>query len=235
MPDRKSNFWRFIPLTVIAVGLILFFYFGLYRYLSFESLAHHREILLNWTQTHYFWMVLGFMLFYTFAIALSVPGGVFITLLGGFLFGPFWGTLYVVISASIGASLIFLAVKFAFNDWFGSKAGSWVAKLEAGFQKNAFSYLLSIRLIPIFPFWVINIVPALLNMKLSKFFLATFLGIIPGTAVYASLGNGLSTLFSIGKTPDLSVIFKPAIFVPLLLLAALSLLPILYRRFKKTG
>lgn len=223
---------RFIPLFVLLVALALFFYFRLYEYLNFTTLEKHHLQLQQWTTQHYFLAVIGFMLIYIIAVAVSIPGVLFLTILGGFLFGPVWGVVYVVISATIGAVLIFMAVETALGKWLESKASGWVAKMEKGFQENAFNYLLILRLVPLFPFFIVNIVPALLNVRLRIFVLATFFGIIPGSFVYALVGNGLGHVFSLGQTPDLGIIFSPAILMPILGLALLSLIPLIYKKIK---
>ena len=169
---------------------------------------------------------------YIIAVAISIPGAVILSLIGGFLFGIILGTLYVIISATIGATIIFLAARSAFHALLLAKATPWLEKMEKGFQKNALQYLLFLRLIPLFPFWLVNIVPALLNVRLRTYIIATFFGIIPGVLVYVSVGNGLDTLFQTGQTPDLGIIFKPAILLPLLGLAILSLIPVIFKKWK---
>ena len=142
------------------------------------------------------------------------------------------GTVYAVISATLGSIIIFYIVRFALSDWVAKKASGWVNKMRLGFQHNAFSYLLVLRLIPVFPFWVVNLVPALLGVEAKTFILATFLGIIPGSTIYASVGNSLNRLLEQGQTPNLKIIFSPELFLPLLGLALLSLLPVLYKKLK---
>lgn len=223
---------RFIPLALLIIGLVLFFYFKLYRYLSFAQLKAHRDLLLQWTSTHYWLAVLAYFIIYILAVAISIPGAVFLTLTGGFLFGIVYGTIYTVIAATIGATLLFIAVKTAFGTWLASKTSTWVKRMQQGFQKNAFNYLLFLRLLPLFPFWAVNIVPALLNMRLMPFMIATLVGIIPGSLVYVALGNGLQEVFASNQTPNLGIIFKPAILLPILGLATLALVPIIYRKYK---
>ncbi|WP_226905551.1 TVP38/TMEM64 family protein [Legionella antarctica] len=172
------------------------------------------------------------MVGYILCIAASIPGALFLTLTGGLLFGPIWGTVYVVISATIGSTLVFLMVKFAFSDWVAKRATKWINRMRRGFKHHAFSYLLILRLIPLFPFWVVNIVPALLGIETKIFILATFLGIIPGSLIYSSVGGSLNYLFERGQTPDLKIIFSPELFLPLLGLALLSLSPVLYKKIK---
>lgn len=224
---------KWAPLVVLLVCLGLFFYFGLEKYLSFDALKNHRRALTTWTEQNYLLAVASFIFIYTASIAVSIPGATFLTLAGGFLFGILWGTVFVVISATLGATIIFLAVRTALSDWVASKAGGWVDKMRRGFQDGAFSYLLFLRFVPLFPFWVVNIVPGLLGVLTSTYVIATFFGIIPGSLVYVMLGNGLGFFFDQDKTPDLKIIFEPHILVPLLLLAGLSIVPIIYKAVKR--
>lgn len=224
---------RWSLLILILAGLFGFFYFHLYEYLTFTSLKQHRSWLLQLTEQHYLAAVLLYMAIYIVAVAVSVPGATILTLAGGFLFGVIFGTVYVVISATIGATLLFLAVRSALGEWLANKAEGWLKKMERGFQENAFNYLLVLRLVPLFPFWIVNIVPALLNIRLRTFISATFLGIVPGSLVYVAVGSGLSSLFAANQTPNLKIIFAPNILLPLIGLAVLAVLPILYKRYKQ--
>lgn len=223
---------KILPLLILLIGLALFFYFHLYQYLTFAELQKHRNILHLWTTQHHILAPLIFIATYIIAVAISIPGAVILSLIGGFLFGIILGTFYVIISATIGATIIFLAARSAFHALFLAKATPWLEKMEKGFQKNALQYLLFLRLVPLFPFWLVNIVPALLNVRLRTYMIATFFGIIPGVLVYVSVGNGLDTLFQTGQTPDLGIIFKPAILLPLLGLAILSLIPVIFKKWQ---
>jgi uncharacterized membrane protein YdjX (TVP38/TMEM64 family) len=169
---------------------------------------------------------------YAAVIALSVPGGAVLTITGGFLFGIVAGSLYVVIAATLGATIVFLIAKSALGDALRAKAGPRIRRMEEGFRQDALSYLLVLRLIPLFPFWLVNIVPAFLGVPVRTYVLGTAIGIIPGSLVYASVGNGLGAVFDAGQTPDLGIIFKPAILLPIVGLAVLALLPIAYRGLK---
>ncbi|EKD72961.1 MAG: hypothetical protein ACD_45C00499G0002 [uncultured bacterium] len=224
---------RWLPLTILLIGLGTFFYFDLSQFLHFTALKQHRQTLLSWTGTHYFLTVLTYIVIYILAVAVSVPGATFLTLVGGFLFGIVFGTLYVLISATLGATLIFLAVRIALEPWMAKKTTRWIEKMRSGFQQGAFQYLLFLRLAPLFPFWVINIVPALLGVKTRTFMLATFIGIIPGSVVYVTLGNGLGSIFDQNETPNLGIIFELPVLLPLLGLAFLSLVPIIYKWMKR--
>ena len=221
------KFQKYIPLIFILSGLGLILFFDLHRYLNFETLQKHQSFLKEYIQIYPLYSFCFFVLIYTIATAFSVPGAAILTITGGFLFGTFIASLAIVIGATTGATCIFLATKWAFLDFFKKKAGRSLNKFSKGFSEDAFNYLLTLRLIPIFPFWLINIAPAFFKIKLSTYITATALGITPGVIVYSSLGNGLGALLAAGETPDLGIIFQPKIFLPLLGLTILSTLPIL--------
>lgn len=210
-----------------------FFYFKLYTILSFESLAQHRLMLLQWKEENYLLAVLFYMLAYTLAVTASFPGILIFSLTGGFLFGLFPGVLYVLLSATTGSVLLYLAIKFAFADWVRIKVEKRLQQVEPGFQENAFYYLLALRLMPIFPFFLVNILAGLLNLRLLLFVSATFLGLIPATIIYTSLGQNLSSLWEQNPASLSSFLLQPRFLWPLLSLAALVLIPTLYKRFKK--
>ncbi|MEM9243549.1 MAG: TVP38/TMEM64 family protein [Pseudomonadota bacterium] len=224
---------KIVPLAILIIALVLFFALELHRHINLQQLNLYQQQLYDWRDQYYALTVIVFMLIYIVATAISIPGAIILTLSGGFLFGLWLGTCYVVISATIGASIIFLASKTAFADMLSRKAGNTIKKLKQGFQNNALSYLLFLRLVPIFPFWLINIVPGLLNVPLRTFLIATFIGIIPGSFVYVSVGNGLSAVFARNETPDLSIIFHANILIPIIGLAILSLLPIVYKKIRQ--
>ena len=224
---------RIIPLVILLIALGLFFYFRLYHYLSLDALQTYRQKLLLWTTQHYFLVSLIFFLAYTLAVAISIPGATFLTLAGGFMFGPVVGSIYVIAAATIGATVIYFAAKTAFADYFRTKAKGYLNKFAEGFRDNAASYLLFLRLVPLFPFWLVNIVPGLFGVNTRTFVWTTLVGIIPGSVVYVLVGNGLGAVFDAGQTVNLSIIFKPTILVPLVLLGILSLVPILYNRWKR--
>ena len=229
---KSSPIRRLAPLAVLLAAIAAFFALGLHHYLSFEALRQHREELLALVEQHPLLAPLAFMAVYAAVIALSVPGGAILTIAAGFLFGILPATLYVVASATIGAAIVFLIARTALGDALRARAGPRIRRMEEGFRKDALSYLLVLRLIPIFPFWLVNIVPAFLGVPLRTYVLGTLVGIVPGSFVYASVGNGLGAVFDAGGTPDLGVIFEPAILLPIAGLAVLALLPVVYRRFK---
>ena len=176
----------------------------------------------------------GFMLFYTAVVAFSLPIASLLTLAAGALLG--WPSIgLIVVAATAGASLLFIAARGLFRDVLRARAGPFFAKLEAGFTKNAFSYLLFLRLMPVAPFWAVNILPAFSGMRLTQFIGATAIGIIPGTSVYVAVGRGFDHLLARGETPNLAVLNTPHIWLPLAGLALLALLPTLYRQINPTS
>jgi uncharacterized membrane protein YdjX (TVP38/TMEM64 family) len=223
---------RFLPLLVLLVAIALVFVLGLDQYLSFETLRRHRAELLAFVERNAVLAPVLFVLVYAAVIALSIPGGAILTIAGGFLFGIVLGTILVVIGATAGATAIFLIARSALGDALRARIGPRARRMEEGFREDAFNYLLFLRLIPLFPFWLVNIVPALLGVGLGTYVVATAIGIIPGSLVYASVGNGLGAVFDAGETPDLGIIFRLEIILPIAGIALLALLPVGYRKFK---
>jgi uncharacterized membrane protein YdjX (TVP38/TMEM64 family) len=232
-PQRLVSPRRLLPLGLLVAAWIVFMLAGGYRYLTFSALARNHDWLCGLVQQWGILAALVYVLIYAASVALSVPGAAILTIAGGFLFGTWIGGLCAVIGATLGATAIFLAARGGLGG-LAQRAGRFVGKLEAGFRADAFNYLLVLRLVPIFPFWLVNLVPALVGVRLPTYVLATFLGIIPGTFVYASLGNGLGSLV---EEPDLAIIFRPSLLVPIVGLALLALIPVGYKhwRGKKTA
>jgi len=220
-------------LLVIFLILATFYLTDLKTYFSFSAFKIYHQDLSIFVENHFLTALLLFGVTYIVVAATSLPIAVFLTILGGFLFGPFLSLIIVDISATLGATFLFLIVKTTFGEILEEKGAPWVKKMEKGFQKNAFFYLLFIRFIPIFPFWAVNLVAALLNTPIRVFVSATLIGILPVTFVYSLLGKGLSTLLEQDKVPDTSILFEPSIFFSLCGLAVLSLLPVFFRKRKK--
>ncbi len=225
---------RIVPVAVLVLGVIAFFAFGLNKYVTLEALREHRTLLTAFVAENAVAAPLLFMTLYAVAIAFSLPGGAVMTIAGGFLFGNIVGTVWVVIAATTGATAVFLIAKTALGDALRAKAGPWLKKLEAGFHENALSYLLVLRLIPLFPFFVVNLVPAFLGVRLRTYVIGTAVGIIPGSFVFTSVGAGLGSLFDMatGGEIELSGILTPEIVTALVGLAVLSLLPVAYKKYQ---
>ena len=223
---------RLLPLLIIIIGAALFFSFGLQQYLSFEALAQHREMLLAQVQAHAVWASLVYVLIYIVVVALSLPGGLVMTLSGGFLFGAIWGAILAVVGATLGAIALFLAAKTSLGDFLLAKAGGSIKKLQAGFEENVWSYMFVLRIVPIFPFFLINLAPAFLGVPLRVYAIATFFGIMPATFVYALAGSGLGRVFDQGETFSTAGILTPEMLGALVGLGCLSLIPVIYKKFK---
>ncbi len=223
---------RILPIAVLIAGFVVFFALDLNRFVSLEALKENRETLRMLVSDNGIVAILAFVAIYAAVIAFSLPGGAIMTLTGGFLFGAIGGGLIVVVGATVGATALFLIARTALGDVLRAKAGPFVSKMEGGFRENALSYLLVLRLIPLFPFWLVNLVPAFLGVSTTTYIVGTFVGIIPGTFVYASVGNGLGALIDAGQDPDLGIIFRPEILGPLIGLAVLALLPVIYKKIQ---
>lgn len=230
---RSLSLRRLLPVLILVCGLVLFFALGLGDYLSFEELREHRNWLAAQVDRYGMAADLAFVVIYAVATAFSLPLGWLLTVFGGFVFGTLAATVCVVLGATIGAVCLFLAARYAFYDALHAKAGPALLKMEQGFKENALSYLLFLRLVPLFPFWLVNLVPGLLGVPLRVYVIATAIGIIPGTYVYASVGNGLGQIIEAGGTLDPSLIYDEDVLIPLLGLAILALLPVGYKAWKR--
>lgn len=230
-----SGLLRHLPLVLILsatlVGAI-----ALSEVLSFEALARHRAELLALRDANYLLASLGFVAAYTLIVAFSVPGATIATLAGGFLFGLFPGVAYNVLGATLGAVAVFLAARAGLGTEVARRIrsrGGAAARLQAGLQENQWSALLTMRLVPVVPFFLANLIPAFAGIRLWPFALTTALGIIPGGLVLTSVGAGLGEVFARGETPDLGVIFSAPVLAPLLGLAALAALPMVLKALKR--
>ncbi len=224
--------WRFLPLVVLAAGAVFFFTLGLDDYLSFEALKNNRQRLLALIADDAVLAALLFMAVYAAGIVFLPPSGTVMTLAGGFVFGAAAATLYVVVAATIGATALFLAARLSLGEMLRQRAGPAVRKMEAGFHKNEMSYMLVMRLVPLFPFWLVNLAPAFLDVRLRTFVIGTFFGIIPGTAVYAYVGSGLGSIFETSDSFSISAVMTPEIVAGLTALALLALVPVAYKKIK---
>ncbi|MBN2906285.1 MAG: TVP38/TMEM64 family protein [Rhodobacteraceae bacterium] len=236
MPRTDApGFVRHLPLIAILVAAVL----GavtLRDQLSFQALAENREALLAFRDANYAATALGFVAAYVAIVAFSLPGATVATLAGGFLFGLFPGVLYNVTGATIGAVLIFLAARWGLGERLSARldAGEGrIKRLREGLRENELSVLFLIRLVPAVPFFVANLLPALVGVGLGRFAFTTFFGIMPGALVYTWVGAGLGGVFARGETPDLGIIFEPQVLGPLLGLAALAALPMVLRLFRR--
>lgn len=226
------NIKRFIPIIILIAGLILAIVFDLDKYLSFEAIGEHYGQLRNHIDQQLLLSLFLLCMTYAVLVAFSIPGASILSLLYGALLGTWVAGSLVVIAATIGASLIFLAARYALQDSLKKRAGPWLNKMSEGFNENAVSYMLFLRLVPAFPFFVVNLVPAFMGVSLRVFVLTTFFGIIPGTFVFASIGNGIGSILEAGQSPNMDSLITMEILLPLAALGVLSLIPIIYKRVK---
>ncbi len=227
-PQNTVSVRRLVPLGLIVCAGIAFIAAGGHHYLTLATLAENRGWLCGLVKRWGFAADLLYIASYGVLVALSVPGGVVLTIAGGFLFGTWLGTLCAIIGATSGATAIFLAARAGLGG-LAQRTGPLVAKLEAGFRADAFNYLLVLRLVPVFPFWLVNLVPAFVGVRLRTYVMATLLGIIPGTFVFASLGNGLGDIV---EEPGFGVLLRLDVFGPIVGLAILALIPVAYKRWR---
>jgi uncharacterized membrane protein YdjX (TVP38/TMEM64 family) len=228
-PPRPSaagfRLGRIVPLTIVVALSVTAFALVWYHEISLSLLIKNRAAVESVVAGHWIAALTAFVGIYFLVTALSVPGAAFVTIFGGLVFGTVAAGLATVIGATAGATVIFLIAKSALGDWLVRRAGRRVEKLAAGFCADAFNYLLFLRLVPLFPFWLVNLVPALCGVRLTTFVVATALGIIPGTFAFAFLGASLDSAI---KAQDVT----PLIVAALAALGVLTLVPMAVKRFK---
>lgn len=226
---------RLALIGAFAALIAAFFAYDLDALISYQGLAENEAALKRAVADNRLVTILAYMAVYITAVAFSLPGALWLSLAGGLMFGTWAGGLIIIFAATIGASGLFVAARYIVGDALRARAGSkWgpsLQKFEAAFNRDAWSYMLILRLLPIFPFFIVNLGAALVGVRFPVFLLTTFFGIMPGTFVFVSIGNGISVLLQAGQQPDLSVMTDPQILGPLVALALLSLAPVLWRKF----
>ena len=224
-PAPRGRDWKRVVLAAVVLGAITA---GLVwgGRLDFETLKANREALLAFTREHYVAMLVAVTLVYTAATAVSFPMGIVMTFAVGFLFGRWVGTAIVVAAASVGATLAFLSARYLFADAARRRMGPTLQRLARGFEQDAFNYILFVRLVPVFPFWLMNLVPAFTPVPARTFFTATLIGILPGTFVFANVGESLARIESPRDLVGRQTLFALA------LLGAMSLVPIVLKKLR---
>jgi uncharacterized membrane protein YdjX (TVP38/TMEM64 family) len=233
--DKSLTLRLLVATVAVAAVVVALKLTGTLDYLSFAALARNREWLEGQVDALGFAAPVLFILVYAIATALSLPTGLLLSTLGGFLFGTLWGGLSILVGATLGATAIFLAATTVLGDALRDRAGPFLQKLEAGFREDELSYMLVLRLVPLFPFWLVNLAPAFLGVRLSSFIIGTVFGIIPGAFVFASVGTGLGAILESGGTPDGSAILQPRVLLPIIGLAVLALIPVVYKRLRRSA
>jgi len=226
-PAPGGNRWAKFALLALFIGVVVaFFALGGQHYLTLDTIKANRDALLRFTEAHFFAALgIGFLV-YAGAVAFSLPGGLILSLTTGFVFGRWVGTALVIVAATTGATLVFLAARYVFADAARRRLGALGERINAGFTENAFNYMLFLRLVPAFPFFLVNLAPAFTSIPLRTFVLATLIGIIPGTFVFVNLGETL------GRIESLQGLVSVQTLGAFVLLGAFALVPILIRKFQ---
>jgi uncharacterized membrane protein YdjX (TVP38/TMEM64 family) len=246
--NGRSRLRRLAPVVVVLLVMALVFAMGWHRFLSLETLVRHRAAIEGFVAAHYALAIAAFIGVYVAAVALSIPGAVLLTVAGGVLFGWLVGGLAAIVGATIGATLIFLIARTACGEFILRRAGPLAAKVAQGFRADAFNYLLFLRLVPVFPFWLVNLAPALVGVRLGTFVLATALGIIPGTFAFALVGAGLDSVILAQESAyrdclagghagcrldfALSAVVTPQLVAALVALGIVALIPVAVRKWR---
>jgi len=228
---KRSLVRRLAPVAALVAVAVTFFMLGLDEYVSFEAIRDNQAELKSFVGQNLLLAALAYVAVYGAVVDASVPGALVLTITGGFLFGTLLGTGLTVFGATLGAAGIFLIARSALGDILRRKTGGALSKMADGFRDDAFNYLLVLRLIPIFPFFVVNLAPAFLGVQLRTFVAATFIGIAPGTFVYSSVGAGLGSVFERGEEFSAAGILTPEIVTALVGLAVLAIIPVVSKRF----
>ena len=217
---------RFALAAALAIVIVAFFALHAERYLTLESVKANRNALLAFTNAHYAGALGAAFAIYVLATALSLPGGLVLSLTMGFLFGRWVGTVLVVSAATIGATLVFIGARYLFADAARRRLGALGEKINAGFAENALPYLLFLRLVPLFPFFLVNLAPAFTTISVRTFAFGTLIGIIPGSFVFANLGQTL------GRIESLSGLLSTETIAAFVLLGCLALVPVIVRKLR---
>lgn len=230
---EKSRLWRFAPACAIAAVIVIAYANGWYAHMTLAAVAEHRDALQAYVDENYLLSLVGFVIVYVLVTAASFPVATMLTILGGGLFGWLVGGLAAAFGATIGAALLFLAARSACGTCLRSRVAGFADRLACGFEKNAFSYLLVLRLAPFIPFCVVNVAPALFKVRPRTFVAATAIGILPGAFAYASLGHGVDSVVDAasraGRDATLSDLVTPEIALALAGLALVALIAVVVR------
>ena len=232
MPSPMPSLRRALAALLLLAALAAAYAFGLHRALTWAGLAARQQQLQALVQARPAAAAAGYVAIYAAAVAVSLPGAVVLTLAGGLLFGTLAGAALAIGGATLGAVLVFLAARGALGPLLTGRALPLLARLRPGMERDGFSYVLAMRLVPVVPFWLVNLAAALSGVRLLPYAAATLLGIVPATTVFASIGAGIGQVLAAGGQPDLSVILSPPLLLPLLALALLALLPVAWRRWR---
>ena len=241
---RASALRKWLPLVILAALMVFAFSQGLHRELTLSNLIMQRQDLAGFVDQNLLLAVVAYMLLYTAAVTLSFPGASLLTIAGGFLFGWVLGGVTTVFGATLGACAVFLVARSSFGEILTNRAGPFLSRLAEGFRKDSFHYLLFLRLTPVFPFWLVNIAPAIFRMPLPSYALATFVGIIPGTFAFTFIGSGLDSVIAAQEAAnpgcaaagtceiDVSALVTPQLLAAFFALGIASLIPVVLKKLR---
>ena len=235
MDQKKMKLRRLIPVAILLLLMLAVYLLGLHELFTYESLKEHRDTLKGLVHRHPYLAPFIYIVVYAFSTSLSIPGGTLLSIFGGFLFPQPYSTLFVVIGATIGATAIFSVARTLIGEGLREKAGPRLQKMRKGFQENAANYLLFLRLVPLFPFWLVNLAPAFFGVSLVTFIWTTVVGIIPGAFVLTQAGVGLDAIFASGEAFTINTIFNNQIKIALAALGFFALLPVLIKKMRKAS
>ncbi|MDJ0922405.1 MAG: TVP38/TMEM64 family protein [Henriciella sp.] len=227
--QKQGSIWiKLWPVYLIAAGLILAVSQGWHQYLTLESLSENAVWLDQLVKDNLLLVLVAYIAIYAAAVTFIIPGSA-LTIAGGFLFGLYIGSPATLVGATLGASILFFAAKTSLGSVLRQIAGPFLGKMEKGFNDNALSYMFALRLIPIFPFAVVNIAPGLLGAKFRDYFIATFIGIMPGTVAYTWIGAAIKGTLLEGGEVDIGSLASN--FVPAFVaLGVVALIPVAYKK-----
>jgi len=248
-PQGTFSFKRWLPLIGLVIAVAAAFASGLHKHLTLTAFAENRDFLTNFVADNLLLAVLAYAGIYALATALSLPGGALLTLVGGFLFGWFFAGSITIVAATAGAVFVFMIARSSLGAFLTQKAGPFMQKMADGFNDDAFNYMMFLRLVPIFPFWLVNIAPALFNVKMRTYIITTFIGIIPGTFAISLLGSGLGSVIDKQKAMfdtcvttkgaenctfhvEISSLITPQLLAAFAALGVVSLIPVAIKRWK---
>lgn len=249
--DSVSSLRRWLPLAILVAVAVIVFAMGWHKLLTLKNIGLHYEYLRDTISQNLLAALAFYLVVYIAVVALSLPGALILTLAGGLLFGWQIGTSATVVAATIGATIIFLVARSSLGEGLTSSVGPWLARLSDGFRENALSYLLFLRLVPAFPFVVVNLAAAVLRVPLGTYVLGTFIGIIPGTTAFSVAGSGLGSVIEaqnssyhacVAKAPageatcpytiDTSALITKELVIAFVLLGVVALIPVALKKWR---
>lgn len=227
---KLKQFW---PIGLIVILMLVGYFSGFYRAFTFDTLRYQHLEMSEYVNEHPVLTPIMFIGTYLVATALSIPGGLFLSLIGGYLFAQPWCTLYVIVGATTGATLLFLAARTALGEGLKRKTGGNLAKMKEGFKKNAVSYMLFLRFVPLFPFWLVNLAPAFFKVSLRTYIWTTLVGILPGAFVFTQAGRGFNEIFETAQDFSLDSILNIQVKIALICLGIFALIPIIIKKWRE--